>query len=67
MIIMLAILGLIVGIYFVVLVWGHLATKKVLSDLEKNDNHLKGWEDHQQRPFDDDPDDRRGNSSGAGR
>jgi hypothetical protein len=56
MVIMLSILGLIVGVYLVVLVRGHLATKKVLSALEKNGNHPKGREDdHHRRHFDDDP------------
>jgi len=45
MVIMLAILGLIVGVYVVILVRGHLATKKVLSALEKSGNHPEGRED----------------------
>jgi len=45
MVIILSILGLIVGVYVVVLVRGHLATKKVLSALEKTGNHPEGRED----------------------
>jgi hypothetical protein len=53
MVIMLAILGLIVGVYVVVLVRGHLATKKVLSALEKTGNHPEGREnDNHKNHFD---------------
>ena len=45
MVIILSILGLIVGVYLVVLVRGHLATKKVLTSLEKIGSQPEGRED----------------------
>jgi len=54
MVIILSILGLIVGVYLVVLVRGHLATKKVLTSLEKIGSHPKGREDdNHKNHFDD--------------
>ena len=45
MVIILSIIGLIVGVYLVVLVRGHLATKKVLTSLEKIGSQPEGRED----------------------
>jgi hypothetical protein len=56
MVIILSILGLILGIYVVVLVRGHLATKKVLTSLTKTGSPPEGREDgRHQRPDDDNP------------
>ena len=52
--IILAIIGLIVGVYLVVLVRGHLATKNVLNSLEKIGSHPEGGEDdHHKNHLDD--------------
>jgi hypothetical protein len=54
MVIILSILGLIAGLYLVVLVRGHLATKKVLTSLEKIGSHPEGREDdNHKNHFDD--------------
>ena len=54
MVIILSIIGLIVGVYSVVLVRGHLATKKVLTSLEKIGSHPEGREDdNHKNHFDD--------------
>jgi len=45
MVIILSILGLLVGLYVIVLVRGHLATKKVLTSLEKIGSQPEGRED----------------------
>ena len=54
MVIILSIMGLIVGVYLVILVRGHLATKNVLTSLEKIGSNPEGREDdnHKNR-FDD--------------
>lgn len=54
MVIMLSILGLIVGLYLVVLVRGHLATKKVLTSLEKTGSQPEGREDDNHKDHFDD-------------
>ena len=54
MVIMLAILGLIVGVYVVVLVRGHLATKKVLTSLEKIGSQPEWREDGHHKNHSDD-------------
>jgi hypothetical protein len=54
MVIMLSILGLIVGLYLVVLVRGHLATKKVLTSLEKTGSQPEGREDNNHKDHFDD-------------
>jgi hypothetical protein len=54
MIIILSILGLIVGLYVVVLVRGHLATKKVLTSLTKIGSQPEGREDNHHKRQDDD-------------
>jgi hypothetical protein len=51
---MLSILGLIVGLYLVVLVRGHLATKKVLTSLEKTGSQPEGREDNNHKDHFDD-------------
>jgi hypothetical protein len=54
MVIILSILGLIVGVYVVVLVRGHLATKKVLTSLQNIGNHPEGGEDDNHKNLFDD-------------
>lgn len=54
MVIILSILGLIVGLYVVVLVRGHLATKKVLTSLTKIGSQPEGREDGHHKRQDDD-------------
>ena len=54
MVIILSILGLIVGLYLVVLVRGHLATKKVLTSLDKIGSQPEAREDgNHKHHFDD--------------
>jgi hypothetical protein len=54
MVILLSILGLILGLYVVVLVRGHLATKKVLTSLTKTGSPPEGRKDGHHQSQDDD-------------
>jgi hypothetical protein len=54
MVIILSILCLIVGVYVVVLVRGHLATKKVLTSLEKIGSQPEAREDDDHKDHFDD-------------
>jgi len=54
MVIILSILGLIAGLYVIVLVRGHLATKKVLTSLEKIGSQPEAREDDDHKDHFDD-------------